>query len=248
MASVSDTIRTELGELLVQYEGITNLMVENDVTKFIDFGFKYQAWYTKALSIISSLAPDRLEEFVSHYRNSKRKDLNAITYTIHDYLQSIGPAKDRTGQVAYDHHSVARIRFLNQCQILAALFSRIDSVLADVKGHLFAEIQDSELAAAGKLLSVNHRAAGSLAGVVLEKHLQRTGINHKVKISKREPTIADLNDPLRAAGVYEVSTWRKIQHLADLRNLCSHHKSREPTREEVSDLIQGVNSIIKNVF
>jgi hypothetical protein len=237
-----------LQNLLEEYEEIVGLMVENDAQKFINLGFKYQEWYTRALSMISSLAPDRLEEFAGHYRNSKRKDLNALTYTIYDYLQSIGPVKDSAGRIPYSHHQVTQIRFLNQFQILAALSSRIDSVLTDVKGHLFAEIQDAELAAAGKLLSTNHRAAGALAGVVLERHLQRTAINHRVKISKREPTIADLNDPLKAAGVYEVSTWRKIQHLADLRNLCSHQKSREPTREEVSELIQGVNSIIKNIF
>jgi hypothetical protein len=246
--TVSDTIRKELQDLLEQYEGIISLMVEDDGKKFIEFGFNYQNWYTRALSIISSLAPDRLEDFSGHYRSPKRKDLSALTYTIHDYLQSIGPVKDRTGRAPYNHHQVAQIRFLNQYQILTALSARLDSVLADVKGHLFAEIQDAELAAAGKLLNTSHRAAGALAGVVLERHLQRTAINHKVKISKKEPTIADLNDPLKATGVYEVSTWRKIQHLADLRNLCAHQKSREPTREEVLELVQGVNSIVKNVF
>jgi len=86
------------------------------------------------------------------------------------------------------------------------------------------------------------------AGVVLEAHLQRVATNHSVSISKKDPTISDLNDPLKAASVYDTPTWRKIQHLADLRNLCDHKKSREPTETEVRDLIAGVASIVKTVF
>lgn len=36
------------------------------------------------------------------------------------------------------------------------------------------------------------------------------------------------------------------QHLADLRNLCDHKKSREPTDLEVKDLIAGVTAIVKS--
>ena len=67
-------------------------------------------------------------------------------------------------------------------------------------GHLFAEIQDSELSAAVKLKTVSSRAAGAVAGVVLERHLQRVAVNHKIPIRKKDPTIADLNDPLKQKG------------------------------------------------
>jgi hypothetical protein len=92
------------------------------------------------------------------------------------------------------------------------------------------------------------RAAGALAGVVLERHLQRVAGNHRVLPSKKNPTIADLNDPLREAGVYELPTWRKIQLMADIRNLCTHQKSVEPTTDQVNELIAGANTIIKTVF
>ncbi|MGI9165492.1 MAG: hypothetical protein ACR2G5_03750 [Pyrinomonadaceae bacterium] len=94
---------------------------------------------------------------------------------------------------------------------------------------------------------INLRAAGAVAGVVLEAHLQRIATNHSLRITKKEPTISDLNDPLKAAGVYDIPTWRKIQHLADLRNLCDHKKTREPTDSEVRDLI-AVAAIVKTVF
>ncbi|MFV1976840.1 MAG: hypothetical protein ACC651_13905, partial [Candidatus Scalindua sp.] len=140
------------------------------------------------------------------------------------------------------------IRILNQMQIIASLSSRIDSVLQDVTGHLFAELQDSELTAAMKLKKVSARAAGALAGVVLERHLQRVAVNHGITLRKKSPTISNLNDPLKQKGVYDVPMWRKIQLLADIRNLCSHQKSVEPTGEQVDELIAGVNSVIKSVF
>jgi hypothetical protein len=136
---------------------------------------------------------------------------------------------------------------MNQYQILSSLYSRLGSVLADVRGHLLAEIEDEELGAARKLLKMNLRAAGAVAGVVLESLLQRVAVNHGIKISKKSPTISDLNDPLKNAGVYELPTWRKIQHLAYLRNLCDHKKACEPTEQEVEELISGVASLVKNI-
>ena len=87
-----------------------------------------------------------------------------------------------------------------------------------------------------------------VAGVVLERHLQRVAVNHKIPIRKKDPTIADLNDPLKKKGVYAVPMWRKIQLLADIRNDCAHQKTSEPTDEQVDELIAGVNSVIKSVF
>ena len=113
---------------------------------------------------------------------------------------------------------------------------------------MFAELQDSELSAAAQLKKINLRAAGALAGVVLERHLQRVNVNHNAAPNKKNPTIAYLNDPLKQAGVYDVPTWRKIQLLADIRNICSHQKNVDPTSDQVDELIAGVNSVIKSVF
>ena len=68
------------------------------------------------------------------------------------------------------------IRMHTQINILQSMASRIDTVLADVEGYLFADLQDAELKAAQKILPVNLRASGTLAGVVLERHLQRVAI------------------------------------------------------------------------
>jgi len=92
------------------------------------------------------------------------------------------------------------------------------------------------------------RAAGALAGVTLESHLSRISINHNVKVSKKNPTISDLNDELKNNGIYDVPDWRFIQRLGDIRNLCVHSKDRDPTKDEVDELIKGVQKVTKTLF
>jgi hypothetical protein len=57
-----------------------------------------------------------------------------------------------------------------------------------------------------------------------------------------------LNDRLKSASVIDTPTWRKISFLADLRNLCSHKKDSEPTKQQVEELIQGAEWLTKNVL
>ena len=213
------------------------------------FGTAYQHWYSRAYKLVESLAPERLDEFVSYYRiDPKRKFMGFTTYVIQDYIKGVGASKDPYGKPIWNANNCVRLRFLNQVQIIASLSSRVESVLQDVTGHLFTEIQDSELAAATKLKKVSRRAAGALAGVVLERHLQRVAKNHKIPIRKKDPTIFDLNDPLKQKNVYDLRIFRKIQYLGDIRNLCTHEKGREPTDEQVEELLSGVSSVIKSVF
>jgi hypothetical protein len=213
------------------------------------FSAKYQAWFSRALKLVDLLGRDRLDEFVGYYRaDPRRKAVVQNNYVIQDYLNSVDPGTDYGGDLYFNIHGVVSIRLTNQINIIESLSSRIGMVLADVRGHLLADLQDAELRVATKLLSVSVRAGGALAGVVIEGHLQRVALNHSVLITKRNPTIADLNELLRAAGVYDTPTWRRIQYLADIRNYCDHKKEREPTEPEVRDLITGAASIIKTVF
>jgi hypothetical protein len=198
-------IKEELSNLLGQQKEIVRLL--EDLKDAVGFGTTYQRWYTKSLKVVRALAPDKYDEFVSYYLpDSKRKFFDGGNYAIQDYIKGLGPGPNRFGEMPFESAKVATLRFLNQLQILASLSSRIDSILADVEGHLFAELQDKELEAANELKRVNLRAAGALAGVVLERHLQRVAVNHEVKITKRDPTIGDLNDPLKQANVYDVPT------------------------------------------
>jgi uncharacterized protein YutE (UPF0331/DUF86 family) len=46
--------------------------------------------------------------------------------------------------------------------------------------------------------------------------------------------------------VIDLSTFRNIQYLADIRNKCDHNAG-ELSQEEVKEMIEGVDKIIKNV-
>lgn len=119
----------------------------------------------------------------------------------------------------------------------------------DIREVLVADLFDTEIDRARALLKNKLlREAGVIAGVVLESHLQNVARAHAVKIAKKNPAISDLNDPLKKCGIYDVPTWRLILRLGDIRNLCDHKKDREPTPDEVSDLINGTDKIIKTVF
>jgi len=48
--------------------------------------------------------------------------------------------------------------------------------------------------------------------------------------------------------LYDVVQWRFVQRLGDIRNYCAHNKDREPTKDEVNELIDGADKIIKTVF
>jgi hypothetical protein len=47
-------------------------------------------------------------------------------------------------------------------------------------------------------------AADALIGVLIEGHLQKVALAHSVKRAKKNPTIADLTDPLKAASVIDM--------------------------------------------
>ncbi len=87
-----------------------------------------------------------------------------------------------------------------------------------------------------------------MAGVVLEGHLTQVCSNHNITIKKINPTINDLNQLLKDNSIIETPTWRSIQHLGDLRNLCDHKKQTEPTKEEIEELIKGVDKLCKTLF
>ena len=204
---------------------------------------RYHNWYTRALAVIRQLVPDRLAEFQQHLKIDGRRKIDGLdTYTISDYLTGLSWFRANT-------LAVFASRFHQQIAILESCLSRLDNLLADIQGVLQAGLLDDQLATADELLKKDHlRAAGAVAGVALEGHLQHVTINHKLTIRKKNPIIADFNDSLKDADVLDVPNWRFVQRLGDIRNLCAHSKEREPTRDEVDELIRGAEKVIKTVF
>lgn len=218
------------------------------IENILPFKREYQSWYSESLVLIKQLLPDRLADFVRLFEKPKnRKTIEYGNYVIEDYLQSLkvtsGFGEKKVGPEA------AYSQFDQQLNILKSIERRFESSLYDIRQLVQADLFDKELGAAKELNKNNFfRGAGAIAGVVLEKHLAQVLINHNIKISKKTPSISDLNDSLKSSEVYDTPVWRKIQHLGDIRNLCDHNKEREPKKEEVDELILGVDAIIKTVY
>lgn len=222
--------------------------VKDYIKNILSFNKEYQSWYSESLVLVKQLLPDRLSDFIKLFEKPKtRKSIEYGNYVIEDFLQNLtvtsGLGEKRVGPEG------AVSQFEQQLNILKSIERRFESSLFDIRQLVQADLFDSELDAA-KELNKNKfsRGAGAIAGVVLEKHLAQVFLNHNLTISKKNPSISDFNDGLKSSGIYDTPTWRKIQHLGDIRNLCDHSKDREPKKEEVEDLILGVESIIKTVF
>ncbi|MGB7598185.1 MAG: hypothetical protein WBM09_11540, partial [Gallionella sp.] len=154
-----------------------------------------------------------------------------------------------TDKKTFDDFAVCTMRFGTQLSILEAVNSRFGSSLHDIKQLVQADLFDSEMEAARELKESGFlRAAGAVAGVVLEKHLGQVAANHNAITRKQNPTISEFNDLLKGAGVLDVPAWRNIQRLGDLRNLCDHNKHRDPTVEEIDELLNGTEKITKTLF
>jgi len=212
----------------------------------------YQPWYSEAKAVIRQLLPDRLSDFVRFYEKSKsRKEITFENYTIEDYLQGLAVTRTISSWEAKTvvEPSAALPKFRQQLAILGSVKARFESSLFDIRQLVQADLFDSELDAAKELAKNKFvRAAGALAGVVVERHLAQVCDNHQIKVAKKDPGISDFNDLLKQAGVISLPEWRFIQHLADIRNLCVHNRATEPTQEQVDDLIAGVAKVIKTTF
>ena len=194
----------------------------------------YQRWYTRSLPVVRQLLPDRVDDFILLYEGTEK--VPAIRYKLIGYgYQDTIPAENLQAQAC----------------ILESAADRLEDRLSNLRGLLQADLFDSEIDAARHLADNGHfRAAGAVAGVVLEGHLRELTEKHQAKpkvIGNRKPTIADYNDALKAAEVFDILTWRGIQRLADIRNLCDHKDEKEPTPDQVADLIDGADKAAKTL-
>lgn len=232
-------------EFAKKWKEATGKDVKEDAKSWPVFGKDYQSWYSEALALIRQMLPHRLDDFVRHYEKPRgRKELSNENYRIEDYLQGLTVSR---GAEMLVNTSAAIPHFRQQVAILKAAAARFESSLFEIKQLVQADLFDSELAVAEEL--ANHkfvRAAGAVAGVVLEKHLAQVCGDHKIAITKKHPTIGDFNEALKGGGVVDVPGWRFIQHLADIRNLCDHGRA-EPTPEQVADLIEGAKKVTKTI-
>lgn len=219
------------------------------ISKLPNFRDDYQKWYSEAQAVIKQVLPNRLLDFQSYYEHPKpRKQIDFQNYMIRDYLQGLRVTRSPGNEVIVDG-SAAIPEFEQQLNILKAARNVLDSVLLDLQTVLQADLFDTEIESARALAKAGYlRAAGAICGVIIEKHLAHVCDHHSIAINKKSPGISDLSQALRDKKITTVPQWRFIQHLADIRNICDHAKGREPTKEEIADLLDGTEKILKTVF
>ncbi|MBT4922638.1 MAG: hypothetical protein HON23_06480 [Rickettsiales bacterium] len=209
----------------------------------------YQAWYSEALFIIELLLPNRADNFRQLYEaNKSRKYINYENYRIYDYLLGFTVSSKSNSLEEVSEEAVFPL-LIQQVEMLKSCTRKFDSSLFNIRNLIQSDLFDSEIDAAKDLNKKGFtRGAGAMAGVVLEHHLAQICENHQIKISRKTPTINDYNEALKKDNVIELPKSRHIQTLGDLRNLCSHKKDQDPTKDDVDELISGVTKIIKTVF
>ena len=217
------------------------------IRAFPSFKEEYQPWYSEAKALVRQLLPDRLADFTRYYEKPKtRKEITFENYTIEDYLQGL---TRRRGIDTVVGPAAAISRFYQQFNIVKGIREHFQSSLFDIRQLAQADLFDSEIDVAKELTKNKFfRAAGVVAGVVLERHLKEVCDAHALTIRKRAPQISDLNDALKDANVLDIPQWRSIQHLGDIRNLCAHDGESEPTADQVGDLLAGVSKVTKTIF
>lgn len=230
-------------------ENQLGVKAENFLEDLPNFFKEYQSWYSESQALIRQLLPNRLADFCDYYEVPKnRKELTYESYRISDYLLRLGLTDSTRNEIVVGLDA-AIPKFGQQLSIVKAIKGRFESSIFEIEQLVQADLFDSELEASKVLIRNGFfRAAGALAGVVMERYLAQVCKNHQINIRKKNPSISDFNDKLRDAEIIDFPRWRLNQHLGDIRNLCAHDKATEPTREQVTDLVNGVAKLTKTLY
>lgn len=206
---------------------------------------QYNLFYTSACRIVSCVLPERLEEFKSCYiHNSKTASRFPVT-TIWSYFN-----RPSVGSIKLDNKLENFVYNLlkQQKNILISCLDCLDKTLYDIEVNIQYQFYTDELETARYLLSKKYlRPAGVIAGVVLENHLKSVCKKYStIKLGKND-TLSKYFDYLKSVNAIDVTLYKKLLYLADIRNLCCHSKAREASNTEVEELINGVAKILTNV-
>lgn len=209
-----------------------------------EFACGYQRWYSLTLDLMAEHAPDRLAEFQSYYQpDRKRGDIDDSNYVIQDWLWERG--FDRDGR-RLPWVAVGRC-ILNQIAILKSAKDRLDWQSASTESHARRGMQMDLLQIARDLIKVNERAAGVMAGRVLELYLNELAAAHEVKLRKRFPPLGELFDALKDANILDIPTHAQGIWAAEIASRC-RAEGESPSKVQVRDLIDTSHWLLSNVF
>ena len=239
-----DQLRFELGVLLASGRELST-DVRSESLDPRDVNERYQLWYTQTLRLVERVLSERRREFEGYYRTDQ--DGRDQSATIAAILGS--PSRPRA--TAEKREALAGLfdPGLEQATFLQLLGMQL-AILASAAPPLLPEqrCSDRELQAARLLLSKGRRrAAGAVAGVVLESHLLKVAQRHDLVLSERDSSsLPRLSRSLRKAGVCGSARSRQIERLAELGDACIRGKQKISPKL-VAELLSGVEEILRNV-
>jgi len=202
-----------------------------------EFVRKYQKWYAACLALVEINMPSRRDELASPHESTKstkkREQSSILDNLADDYITF--------------EQQVAISRGIRQIQAIAnSIPAYLEGRLHDIELQVAQVYIGDQLLEAEALLKAGYvRAAGAVAGMLLERHLKTLSDHHQPPIKyPKTAGISKINDALRDAGVYDVLQWRKVQWLGDVRNSCDHANKTEPKKGDVADLIGEVRKFV----
>jgi hypothetical protein len=209
----------------------------------VAFEESYQSWYSRALPLMKQLALDRYWEFQSYYfTDPKYAYFNTGAYVIQDYFRG----RDTVDEDFDPRPDTIRC-FRIQLAILKSVSDRLAWSELDTDEQTERGLQLAFLETARGLMSVNERAAGALAGTVLEGYLKKLCAKYKLKFRKQTPPLREYIDALHTSKVLDMSVHSQAIWLAEIADR-SRAEGECPTKLQVRDLIDGSRWLIANVF
>ena len=107
-------------------------------------------------------------------------------------------------------------------------------------------LQLAFLETARKLMDIDARAAGVLAGTVLGTFFKKLTVKHQLKFRKQAPPLRGYIDALHTAKVLDIPIHSQATWLAEISDR-SRAPGEAPTRLQVRDLIDGAHLLITNL-
>jgi len=143
---------------------------------------------------------------------------------------------------SYDEFSGYYSRFQKSLGIFNAAKEDYEGgYLFKIKMLVSAEVLDSVLDQASELLEAGYKdPACIVAGIVLETALRELCKNNSISLGKLDKMNADLCK----LGLYNVGMQKQITAWADRRNNAAHGNWSEYTKEDVNDMINGINRFL----
>ncbi len=207
----------------------------------------YHAWYNKSCEMVRIFSPRRLEEFEAFYTGSKHikkiEDLDSMTAGITHCFQEL--------PITPDNKKIKRLIKFNVClnmqrDILIAIAENFDKDILNLESTIQYGISKSEIDIAKELKENKHfRAAGAIAGVVIEVHLRAVATKRDIQLPIN-PQMKHYNEKLKGKA-YDATITKQIELCSIIRNKCAHASDNPPTDDEINTIISIAEKIIATV-